>query len=68
MVVGSNPIAATYGRSNLPAYQVLNYSKTNRKFTFKNCKNKDHKMPKEECNILETKGNGINEMKRRIAL
>ena len=59
-----------YRYSNLPAYQVLNYSKTKRKFTCKRCANNDHKMLKEECikGILETKGNEMNKVKRRIAL
>ena len=48
--------------SNLPAYQVLNFSKTNRKFTCKRCTNEDHEMIKEKFvkGILETKDNRIN--------
>ena len=59
-----------YRCSNLPGYQVLNYSKTNRKFTCKRCTNNDHKMLKEGCikGILETKGNEINKVRRGIAL
>ena len=38
-----------YRCSNSSANQVVNYSKTNRKFTCKNYLNKDHKMLKEQC-------------------
>ena len=51
-----------YRCSNLPAYHVLNYSKTNRKLTCKRYRNNVHEMLK-ECieRILETKVKEKNE-------
>ena len=59
-----------YRRSNLPAYQVLDCSKTIRKFPGKRYPNNDHEMLREECieGILETKYNVINELKIITAL
>ena len=61
---------AHYRCTNLPAYQIYNFSKRNRKFTCRVCSENNFELLKEESveGTLETKNNEIDELKRRTDL